>query len=99
MSTSTTSTISEAERARRRELVRDSKAALEQGELLEARTQKREDLAVEWSRWFRRKMDEAASSNPLEFLPDALAQLEQNAKDQAAAAVAELKKSLREVLR
>jgi hypothetical protein len=44
-------------------------------------------------------MDEAGSSNPLEFLPDALAKLEQSGKDQAAAAVAELKKSLRESLK
>jgi hypothetical protein len=95
----TTSPIDEAERARRTEFVRDTKAALAQDETLEARTKRREEKADEWARWFRQNMEAAGCSDPGQILPDALARLEQITNDQIVAAVHELKTAMRGALK
>jgi hypothetical protein len=94
-----TAIISEAERARRAEIMRDTRAALQQGESLEKRTKKREEKADAWAHWFRRSMDNKRCTDPVELLPDACARLEQIVDDRVAAAVAELKAALKGALR
>jgi hypothetical protein len=84
-----TAIISEAERDRRAEIIRDARAALQQGETLEQRTG--EQKADAWANWFRRKIDSSGCAGPVELLPDACARLEY---DRVAAAVAELKAAL-----
>jgi hypothetical protein len=91
----TTAIIDEAERARRAEFVRESKAALQQGQTLEQRTKRREDSADHWAQWLHQKMDNSGSSDPLELLPDIFAKLEQTVDDRVAAAIAEIKTTLR----
>jgi hypothetical protein len=68
-----TATISNAERARRAEFVRDGRAACASGETFEKREQKREIKADAWSKWFRMKMDRGNLADPTELLPDAFA--------------------------
>jgi hypothetical protein len=93
-----TTFINEHERFRRTEYARDSKAALAQGELLEQRIAKREAKADIWVQWFRQKMDSNGNVDPVELLPDALAKLEQTIDDRVAAAVNEIKATLRKAL-
>src|SRR5262245_47101331 len=95
----TTFPIHEAERARRRDYVRDSKAAATQREPLEHRIKRRETQADEWARWFRNKMDEGRCADPVELLPDAFARLEQQASDRIAAALKDFKTVLKEALK
>jgi hypothetical protein len=83
-----------AERARRTEFVRETKAAIQNGETLEQRTRKYEDAAVEWSHWVREKMKRAGAEDPVELLPDILARIDQTIDDRVAAALRELKASL-----
>lgn len=90
--------IDEAERARRAEYVRDTKAALDKGETFEQRSLRREKMADEWARWFRQKMDAGSVADPVVLLPDACARLEQLAEDRIAAAVRDLKATLRKAL-
>jgi hypothetical protein len=92
-----TTGVDEAERARRSEFFRDSRAALQQGETLERRTQRREQKAADWARWFHEKMDNRGCTNPTELLPDALAKLEQAIDDRVAAAIGEIKAGLRKL--
>jgi hypothetical protein len=92
-----TAIVSEAERHRRAELIRDSRAALQQGETLEKRTQKRNAKADAWAVWFHQRMD-LDGGDPTQFLPDALARLEQMIDDRVAAAVSEIKTTLRRAL-
>ena len=72
----TATNIDAAERIRRSEFVRDSKAALARGETLEARTKQREKFANEWAAWFRQRMDRVGCDDPTELLPDAMARLQ-----------------------
>jgi hypothetical protein len=44
-------------------------------------------------------MDDAGCANPTEILPDAFARLEQLAEDRVAAAVREIKKTLKDALK
>jgi hypothetical protein len=97
--TSTHSTISESERERRRELVRNTRGALDRGETLEAYTQHLEKSADQWAAWLQRAMREANCSDPGKVLPDALARCEALAADRAMAAISDLKKALKEVLK
>jgi hypothetical protein len=93
-----TTTQSEAEKTRRRELVRDMRAANQRGISVEERTKQREDAATEWATWLHRKMDESGCTDPTELLPYILAKLEQATDDKVAAAVAEIKQTLRKAL-
>jgi hypothetical protein len=90
--------IDEAERARRAEYVRETKAALDKGETFEQRSLRREKMADEWARWFRKKMDAGSVADPVVVLPDACARLEQLAEDRIAAAVRDLKATLRKAI-
>jgi hypothetical protein len=94
----TTAATNKAEAARRRDYVNESRAALQNNETIERRSQKRETKADQWSQWFRRKMDDAGCCDPAAILPDAFARLEQLAEDRANAAVREFKTALRKAL-
>jgi hypothetical protein len=59
--------ISEAERNRRAEIIRDSRAALQQGKSLEERTRKREAKADAWTAWLRQRMD-LDGADPVQLL-------------------------------
>jgi hypothetical protein len=50
--------LTEGEKIRRRELVRDSKSALEQGLTLEQYVAKREQTVDDWVRWLHAKASE-----------------------------------------
>ena len=89
--------LNEAERNRRAELIRDSRAALRRGESVEERAQKRDAMAVAWAAWFHQRMD-SDGGDPRRFLPDALGRLEQMIDDRVAAAVSEIKTTLRKAL-
>jgi hypothetical protein len=95
----TTAPIDEAERARRREIVRDMKGAVAQRQTFETHAQQREAKADDWARWFRHKMDACGVADPIVLLPDALARLEQLAEDRVAAAVRDLKAALKGALK
>jgi hypothetical protein len=94
-----TPNLTTAERIRRSEYVRHSKAALARGESLEARTKRREGYANEWAAWFRARMDSADVDDPVSLLPDAMARLQELADDRAVAAINEFKKTLMGVLK
>jgi hypothetical protein len=89
---------SEAERARRTEFIRNSKAANQQRQTLEQRTKRREDAADEWAAWLHHKMGSAGCVSPTELLPDILAKMEQTIDDRVAAAISEIKTKLRKAL-
>jgi hypothetical protein len=91
-------TQSEDERVRRRELVRDMRAANQRGISVEERTKQREESAAEWTAWLHRRMDESGCTDPVELLPEILARLEQTIDDKVGAAVAEMKQTLRKAL-
>ena len=95
---STTTQLSEEERVRRRELVRDMRAANQRGISVEQRTKLREDAAAEWTAWLHRRMDESGCTDPVELLPDILAKIEQTIDDRVAAAVDGIKRALRKAL-
>jgi hypothetical protein len=99
MTTITPRPIDLTERVRRREMVRDTRAVVEQGDTFEQRTKHREDKANHWTDWFHAKMEAAREDDPVQLLPDAFARLEQMAEDRIAAAIKELKATLREVLK
>ena len=91
--------ISEQERFRRGEYVRDSRAALAQNETVEQRLAKRDAKADAWAQWFRQRMDASGCTDPVELLPDALAKLEQLADDRITVAVNELKTAIKGALK
>jgi hypothetical protein len=95
----TTSQLSEAERARRREWTHNARGAVAHGETFEAHAKRREEKADDWARWFRQKMDAGGVIDPVVLLPDAFARLEQLAEDRVAAAVRELKTTLKGALK
>jgi hypothetical protein len=95
---STTTQLSEEERVRRRELVRDMRAANQRGISVEQRTKLREDAAAEWTAWLHRRMDESGCTDPVELLPDILAKIEQTIDDRVAAAIAEIKQTFRKAM-
>jgi hypothetical protein len=67
------------EQVRRREFVRDMRAASAQGEELEEYRAKRDQVAAEWAAWFREAMDQHQAEDPVEVLPQALALLQERA--------------------
>jgi hypothetical protein len=95
----TTTNIDAAERIRRSEYARDSRAALARGETLEVRSKRREGYANEWAAWLRQRMDRVGCDDPTEVLPDALARLEQIVDDRVAVAINEIKATLRGALK
>jgi hypothetical protein len=95
---STTTQQSESERVRRRELVRDMRAANQRGISVEERTKQREDAAAEWATWLHRRMDESGCTDPTELLPEIIAKLEQTIDDKVGAAVAGIKQTLRKAM-
>jgi hypothetical protein len=95
---STTTQLSEDERVRRREYVRDMRAANQQHTTIESRTKQRADAAAEWATWLHRKMDESGCTDPVELLPYILAKIEQTIDDRVAAAVDGIKRALRKAL-
>jgi hypothetical protein len=90
---------SENERARRKENVRELRAALQQGETLERRAKRREDRADEWAGWLHEKMASSDSTDPVALLPDILAKVEQTIDDRVAVAISEIKATLRGALK
>jgi hypothetical protein len=90
--------LTEAERSKRRELVRDLRAANQQRTTVEARSKQREDAAAEWTAWLHRRMDESGCTDPVELLPDILATIEQRIEDRVAAAIAEIKQTFRKAM-
>ena len=94
-----TTNIDTAERVRRSEYARNSKAALAQGQSLETRAKQREELANNWSAWFRQRMDAADCNDPVEVLPDALSRLEQIIDDRIAVALNEFKSVMKGALK
>jgi hypothetical protein len=91
------------EQARRRELIRDTRAASQQGLELPEYREKREKAISEWTAWFHSEMDKCHASDPVEVLPAALALLQERATAAArtaarAAAHAEVKAILRKAI-
>ena len=85
---------SKAERNRRAGIIRDSRAALQQGETLDDRRERREKTADRWLSWCQHEMALRNCEDPAELPPDTCARLEQIVDDRVAAAVAELKGAL-----
>jgi hypothetical protein len=96
--TTATTTNDDAERARRTEIIRDTKAALAHGETFEGRAKRREEKADDWSRWFRHRMDAGDIADPVQLLPDAFARLELLAEDRVVAAMKGLKAEFRKAV-
>ena len=95
-----TTNLSTAERIRRAEYLRDSRAvALARGQTIETRAKQREELANQWSAWLRQRMDAADCDDPAEVLPDALARLEQIVDDRVTAALNEFKSAVKGALK
>jgi hypothetical protein len=91
-------TQTEAERIRRREYVRDMRAANQRGISVEAREKQRADSAAAWTAWLHRRMDESGCTDPVELLPEIIARIEQTIDDKVAAAVAGIKQTLRKAM-
>jgi hypothetical protein len=90
---------SDTERARRKEWVRESRAALQQSQTVEQRAGRREEKADDWAAWIHQRMDSSNCTDPVELLPDILARMEQTVEDRVAAAIAEIKAALRGALK
>jgi hypothetical protein len=93
-----TTHLSEAEKSKRREFVRDLRAANQQRTTVEDRAKSRETSATEWAAWLHRKMDESGCTDPTELLPYILAKVEQTIDDRVAAAIADIKQTFRKAL-
>jgi hypothetical protein len=87
-----------AERARRTDYIRQSRALLRDNETVAARTARFEKQADSWSAWFRDRLDATGSDNPSDLLPEAFARLEQLNVDAINSAIAELKGTLKRAL-
>jgi hypothetical protein len=72
-------TMTEAERTRRREFMRDNRSALAAGLSLDQLIAKREACAAGWAAWLHAKMNELHVDDPAAIFPLALAQVEENA--------------------
>jgi hypothetical protein len=67
------------EQVRRRELMRDMRAASAQGQELEEYRAKRDQAVDEWAAWLHAEMDRCHASDPVEVLPAALALVQERA--------------------
>jgi hypothetical protein len=97
------SNIDANEQVQRRELIRDTRAASQQGLELPEYREKREKAISEWTAWFHSEMDKCHASDPVEVLPAALALLQERAIAAARTAAAEaardqVKKMLRKAI-
>jgi hypothetical protein len=95
--------IDATEQVRRRELMRDMKAASAQGLEVDEYRLKRAQAVDEWAAWFHEAMDQCHATDPVEVLPQALALLQEraNAAARTAAKTAardEVKKMLRKAI-
>jgi hypothetical protein len=91
------------EQVRRRELVRDMRAASEQGQELDEYRAKRDQAIDEWAAWLHAEMDRCHANDPVEVLPQALALLQERANAAARTAAktvaqAEVRKMLRKAI-
>jgi hypothetical protein len=91
------------EQVRRREFMRDTRAASAQGLEVDEYRAKRDQAVAEWAAWFHKTMDETHAMDPAEVLPQALALLQERSIAAArtaakAAARDEVKKMLRKAL-
>jgi hypothetical protein len=91
------------EQVRRREFVRDMRAASSQGQELEEYRARRNAAVDEWTAWFRSAMNEHHVDDPAEVLPMAFALLQERVVAEAraaakAAAQATLKAMLRKAI-
>jgi hypothetical protein len=75
--------LTEAERVRRRELTRDSRAAIQLGLSLDQYRQQREAVISDWCEFLHAEMDRSHANDPIEVLPQALARLEERAISEA----------------
>jgi hypothetical protein len=88
------------ERVRRREFIRDMKAASSQGQELDEYRARRDAAVDQWTSWFRSMMTEHHVDDPAELLPMALALLQERAIAEArAAAKAAAQATVRAMLR
>jgi len=88
------------EQVRRRELMRDMRAASQQGQELEEYRAKRDRTVEEWTAWLHAAMDRAGATDPVEVLPQALAQVQERAIAEArAAAKATVQHEIRRMFR
>lgn len=85
--------VTDTERQRRSERVRDMKRAVRRGESVERRDASRELRADLWTEWFRRRLD-TLGGDPVQHLPE----LEERIDDQVAAAIRQLKADLKRAL-
>jgi hypothetical protein len=69
--------LPEAERARRRQLVIDSRAAIGLGISLDACLTARKAAIESWTTTIRARMTECGARDPVEILPELLARLEE----------------------
>ncbi len=95
--------LTETERVRRREHLRDSKAALTLGLSLSAYTAQRDALTCDWVEFFHSEMDKLQVDDPMQVVPQALARLQERVVAEArstAATVArdEVAKMLRKAI-
>jgi hypothetical protein len=67
------------EQVQRRELMRDMKAAVAQGQVLEDYRAKRDRVVDEWAAWLSAEMDKCHATDPVEILPAAFALLQERA--------------------
>jgi hypothetical protein len=71
--------IDVGEQIRRREYMRDTKAAAAQGEETEEYRAKRDRTVEEWAAWFHAEMERCSASDPVEILPHALTLVQERA--------------------
>jgi hypothetical protein len=96
-------TVDVSEQVRRRELMRDMRAASQQGQELEEYRAKRDQAVDEWAAWLHAEMDRCHATDPVEVLPAALALVQERASAAArtaakTAAQDEVRKMLRKAI-
>jgi hypothetical protein len=88
--------LTESEKVRRRELMRDSHAALKAGMSLEEFERAREQRVRRWIDLFHSEMEKTHADDPTEVLPSILAKVEESA---IAAARAVAKREAEEIVK
>jgi len=86
------------EKFRRSELVRDSRSALSQNKTLDQLRENREARAEFYANFLRYKMGQHQYQNPLSFLPEVLAMIEEHFDNRLAVAIKEIKTNLKKAL-
>jgi hypothetical protein len=67
------------EQVRRREFIRDTRAASALDLEVDEYRVKRDQLIAEWANWFHATMDQCHAMDPVEVLPQAFARLQERA--------------------